>query len=279
MTKKKFDVLKDIVNNTSKSSNKPITILPELKSFILPLTIEEYARLEDSIIKEGCRDKIVVWEREKDLVIVDGYNRYDICTKNNIQFEIDPKEFQNIEDVQDWMINNQLGRRNLTPELKSYYRGLQYHREKSKHGGKRQASSQNENLKTSERLAELYKVSKNTILRDEEFALGVDKLAANHPEIKKKILMREVDINLGTIRKMAKEQDDKEIETLINFILEHSEEEERKIEKKEYIDRELNKYRKELIEIINKYLKEKDIDALKKSFLNYLKTIEKKFDS
>lgn len=274
MTKKRFDVLSNIVNNTSKYTNKPITILPELKLFILPLTEEEYLRLEDSIIKEGCRDKLVMWEREKDLVIADGYNRYEICTKHNIPFDIEIKDFKDIEEVQDWMINNQLGRRNLTPELKSYYRGLQYHREKNRHGGKREASSQNENLKTSDRLAELYKVSKNTILRDEQFALGIDKLAEKSPEAKNKILKGEIKLGLGTIRRLSK--DEEELDTLLNFILEKTEDE-IKLEKKEYIDRELNKYRKELVEIINKYLIERDIHTLKKSILDYLKILEKKF--
>src|SRR5207245_518324 len=51
-----------------------ITINEELRSYIDPLTVNEYAALERSILAEGCRDALVLWGE----VLIDGHNRYAI---------------------------------------------------------------------------------------------------------------------------------------------------------------------------------------------------------
>lgn len=71
-------------------------------------------------------------------------------------------------------------------------RGKRYNLEKSSHGGDRKSNPQSEDLKTSEKLADEYKVSRATIERDAKFAEAVDVLATNVGEdIKKKILVRD----------------------------------------------------------------------------------------
>jgi len=82
----------------------------ELRKLIPPLTKEEFFILEKSIKNEGCRDPIVIWND----VIVDGHNRFEICTKHNIPYKTIQKNFDSIEEVKIWMIDNQSGRRNLT---------------------------------------------------------------------------------------------------------------------------------------------------------------------
>lgn len=81
----------------------------EFQSLIPPLTYEEKKMLEESILSEGCRDAIVVWND----TIIDGHNRYEICTKHGIPFETVSREFENRNDVIEWIIKNQFGRRNL----------------------------------------------------------------------------------------------------------------------------------------------------------------------
>ncbi|KKL16247.1 hypothetical protein LCGC14_2497510, partial [marine sediment metagenome] len=46
-------------------------------------------------------------------IIVDGHNRYEICTKENIKFKTINKKFKDKNEVIIWMIDNQLGRRNI----------------------------------------------------------------------------------------------------------------------------------------------------------------------
>ena len=81
----------------------------EFQSLIPPLTYEEKKMLEESILSEGCRDAIVVWND----TIIDGHNRYEICKKHGIPFETVSREFEDRNDVIEWIIKNQFGRRNL----------------------------------------------------------------------------------------------------------------------------------------------------------------------
>ena len=86
----------------------------EFKSLIPALTNDEYKQLEENIISEGCRDALVTWND----TLVDGNNRYEICTKNNIPFKTVAIEFENREEVIEWIIKNQFGRRNLSKSVR-----------------------------------------------------------------------------------------------------------------------------------------------------------------
>ena len=114
-----------------------LKINEELRDLIPPLTKDEYKLLEESIINEGCRDKLITW----DDTIVDGHNRYEICQKNGIDFRVEDRDFENIEAVKLWMIDNQKGRRNLTDgwkwELAQSKKKIleERGRENLKHGG------------------------------------------------------------------------------------------------------------------------------------------------
>ena len=81
----------------------------EFKGLIPPLTDEEYKGLEESILKDGCRDALVLWGD----TLIDGHNRYEICTRHNIPFKTVQKEFTSRDEVMLWMLQNQLARRNL----------------------------------------------------------------------------------------------------------------------------------------------------------------------
>ena len=76
---------------------------------IPPLTEAEYHGLKDSIVAEGCRDALIVW---KD-ILVDGHNRFKICTEHGLSFQVLQKEFADRDAVKLWMLGNQLGCRNL----------------------------------------------------------------------------------------------------------------------------------------------------------------------
>jgi len=57
---------------------------------------EELSRLEISLKAEGCREALIVWEG----VLIDGHNRYEICSKNDIPFEISERFFESRDDAQ-----------------------------------------------------------------------------------------------------------------------------------------------------------------------------------
>lgn len=87
-----------------------MTVNEELRRLIPKLKDDEFSSLEKSIIAEGCRDALVTW----DGTLIDGHNRYEICTKHGIEFETIEKNFNTLDDVKIWMIENQAGRRNIT---------------------------------------------------------------------------------------------------------------------------------------------------------------------
>lgn len=94
-----------------------IVVNAELQAYIDPLTADEHAALERSLLEEGCRDALVLWGD----VLVDGHNRYALCQKHNLPFQtVQNPRFQTIDDVHLWMINQHLARRSVS----NFQRGL-----------------------------------------------------------------------------------------------------------------------------------------------------------
>lgn len=90
----------------------------EFRSIIPPLEPAELSLLEESILEDGVRDAIITWNG----YIVDGHNRYDICTKHSINdYRVIEKHFPSKEDVKVWIKKNQIARRNLPPYLRAEY--------------------------------------------------------------------------------------------------------------------------------------------------------------
>ncbi len=170
---------------------KELKINPEFQDLIPKLKQEEFDLLEESIIEEGCRDAIVIWNG----TVIDGHNRYEICKKHNIEFDVTRKEFDSEEQVKDWIDANQLGRRNLTPDQMRYIRGRRYERLKKPKGGtganQHVQIAQNGPSATAEKLAKEHGVSRNTIKRDSEFYKEVEELKKVRPEDAKKIISGE----------------------------------------------------------------------------------------
>jgi DNA modification methylase len=87
-----------------------IQIKQEFKKLIPALSAEEFKQLEQNCLTEGIREKIITWND----FIIDGHNRYEIATRWNLDYQTESKRFNNENDVREWMINNQFGRRNLS---------------------------------------------------------------------------------------------------------------------------------------------------------------------
>jgi site-specific DNA-methyltransferase (adenine-specific) len=84
----------------------------EFKDLIPELQEEEFRQLESNLLNEGWRanERIIIWNG----TIIDGHNRYAICQKNNIEFKTSEKKFKDKNEAIIWIIENQLGRRNLS---------------------------------------------------------------------------------------------------------------------------------------------------------------------
>ena len=128
---------------------KPM-IDPDFSALIPPLSQDEYKQLEKNILKEGIRHNLVVWEG----ILLDGHNRLRIALKHGLTYGVDNITLKDRDAAQAWMVDNQLGRRNLTPAQRDYLLGLRYRQEKKSHGGVRHeiASGHTVHLKTAEQM-------------------------------------------------------------------------------------------------------------------------------
>lgn len=178
-----------------------IKINKEFQALIPPLSPEELTQLEANILRDGIRDPLVVWKKEADeFILVDGHNRYQIAQKHGLKFEVEEKEFENEEQVKEWMILHQFGRRNLSNyqrsvlalKLEEVFRVKA--KEKQIEGGKNKVVQNSEQAKPMERktiseVAKIANVSHDTISR-------VKQIEAKAPEeIKEKLATGEVSIN------------------------------------------------------------------------------------
>ena len=170
---------------------KNIIIDEEFKGLLPELDKETYAMLEENLLQNGCRDSLVLWGD----TLIDGHNRFEICTKHGIPYNTIDKEFETREDVIIWMVSTQISRRNLTPKQLSNYRGLHYLADKKIQGINNQYTLKSEKRhsdvfqkSTAVRLSEQYNVSSRTIDRDAKFAAALKAVGEISPEAKRLIL-------------------------------------------------------------------------------------------
>ena len=92
-----------------------IIIDKEFQALIPPLSDDEFRQLEENCIRDGIRDPLVTWPQDDGTeILIDGHNRWKISAKNSgIPFEVVQKSFKSREDAEEWILKNQLGRRNI----------------------------------------------------------------------------------------------------------------------------------------------------------------------
>jgi len=164
-----------------------VRIDEEFRSLMLPLKKHERDQLEENIKEHGCRDPLVVWND----TLIDGHNRYEICTRNGIDYNTVTMEFNDREAVKDWIDKNQLGRRNITPDWTRYVIGRLYERTKKANDGSRgnqwtRATDQIDTSQTADRIAKDHGVAPATVKRAAKFAREVDA----SPELKQALVDR-----------------------------------------------------------------------------------------
>lgn len=97
-----------------------IIVDAEFAALIPPLSAEERQQLEENIVEHGgARDPLVVWASKGTLTLLDGHNRYEICTRLELHFEIEEMRFSDRSHAEEWIIRNQFGRRNLSAYVRT----------------------------------------------------------------------------------------------------------------------------------------------------------------
>lgn len=170
-----------------------LDIKKKFKELIPALTAEEFKQLEDNCLAEGIREKIITWNG----FIIDGHNRYEIATRWNLEYETESKSFKDENEVREWMILNQFGRRNLS----NYQRSVlaleleEVFKEKAKENQIRkpesviQKSEEQKPIVTIKEVAKVANVSHDTIAKVKHIE------AKATPEVKAQLSTGEVSIN------------------------------------------------------------------------------------
>ncbi len=96
-----------------------LEIYPMFRDLLPPLVGAELEHLEKSVLEDGIREPLIIWNGK----LVDGHHRYEFAQNYDLPFEVVEKEFIDEDAVCEWMIVNQLGRRNLEPQNKTLYIG------------------------------------------------------------------------------------------------------------------------------------------------------------
>ena len=92
------------------SGEKTPVILPEFANLLPPLTDEQLSLLEEDIRENGCYSPIIANE---EFVIVDGHNRFALCEKLGVPYQIAVFHFEDTLEAMQWALDTQKGRRNL----------------------------------------------------------------------------------------------------------------------------------------------------------------------
>jgi len=186
--------IKKTVLKVETSILENIRIYEELKEFIAPLSEEEIQRLENNILQEGIRDPLILWKNNDHYVLIDGHNRYAIAQKHGLDFPYKTMEFENKEEVEIWMVNNQLGRRNISSVQRRYLLGQKYETEKRMHGTNRfmMLLEQEENKgKTKEKIAQEENISESTVMRAAKLYRAINLLSGQDKAVRNKLLTYE----------------------------------------------------------------------------------------
>ena len=194
----------------------------EFRIYLPKLDKVTYEGLERKLLEQGARDPLVLWNG----ILIDGYNRFKICTEHDIPFTTVSLEFDSREDVLDWIIENQLERRNLTPLEFSHYRGMLFNSKKRVQGTNNRYADKSKNPQnegklgrsaTAREIGDRFKVSKATIERDGRMAEAIIAIAEVSLDAKQKVLSGEVPIDRSKLQRLSKASKE-EIEDVANQI-------------------------------------------------------------
>lgn len=147
-------------------------ISKRLKDLLPSLTKEEREQLKANIEADGrVTDPILYWNDGKKNVVVDGMHRFDIARRGDIPWKSEPILIgDTYEDVEVWMLNRQLGRRNLlSPQAIRKVRGELYNKLKRKDGGHGDQGAGRQNVgpkPAAETVAKAAGVNTRTVERD-----------------------------------------------------------------------------------------------------------------
>lgn len=178
-----------------------------IKSLILPLSDKEYKDLEKSIVEDGCRTPIVIWRG----IIVDGHNRYEICTRRMIPFCVNVKKFNSFDEALAWVCAKQLERRNITEEMRKYLIGKQSDSEKNVYNLRNVSESSHPETRrqSNSQIARDNHIARSSVEKYAIYARAIDIIRKKNKELAYKILSGEYKLSQASVVSLSKLSDER----------------------------------------------------------------------
>lgn len=196
-------------------AQQQFSIDPEFENKIPPIGDDEFKQLRENILAAGeVYEPLVVWNG----TLVDGHNRWKVIQENhNIKWRVRTMDFPDKWAAFEWMYKNQLGRRNLTDEQRTYTIGKMKEARKQSVG----APAENKNAQkqmhqngvivsdghkhgTASAIAFELGIGRNTVDRAEKFAKGVDALREVSPVAADKVLSGKANVTKQDVAEIGK---------------------------------------------------------------------------
>ena len=193
----------------------------ELKNKIPPLSADEFKKLEENIVSDGeVIEPLILWND----TIIDGHHRWEIIQRHpEIPYKVKHMEFPDKWAAIVWMCRNQLGRRNLTEEQRTYLLGKEYEAQKktiSNPRGKNQFSEVGYHYdtqpkdRTRDLIAKEHGLGSSTVIRAEQFSQSVDNAEGFSPGFREGILSGEIKAPKNVITELRNVPETKKVEAI-----------------------------------------------------------------
>lgn len=180
-----------------KKFNLPQLIIDtEFRRLFFNKSNEKIQKLKTSILSNGCINPLHVWNG----ILLDGYDRYEICLDNDIPFEICEINFKNRNEVIEWICLNQLNRKDLTLKMKAYLIGKLFLTQRSL--GIKKGISGNDIIK---KIAADYNKHTSTIWKYSMLSRKIDELEDDYTDYINDVLAEKISVPYYKMCKLTAE--------------------------------------------------------------------------
>lgn len=200
----------------SRNMQVPFRIDPEFEGKIPKIGEDEFKQLRENILSiMEVTEPLTIWNG----ILIDGHNRWKVIQESpEVKWRTREMNFPDKWAAFEWMYKNQLGRRNLTDEQRTYTIGKMKEARKKSIGGQganqhtvKEQLPQNgvvakKKYGTAAAIAREIGVGRNTVDRAEKFAKGVDVLRNVSPEAADKVLEGKSKITKTEVADLAKSE-------------------------------------------------------------------------
>lgn len=188
---------------------------PEFRRLSVPLSPEEENRLENSLLREGCREPIAVWHG----CILDGHKRYEICSYEEMEYETVEMNFATKDDALLWVCKNHLATVNPNSTVFRYLLGKRYVLEREMYKKNPEKIHINYVKKVARvgavcgTLAEETSMNPGTVRKYGTLALQLDRIAEKDMAMFEAILAEKIPLTYGKVIKYSEMEPAKLIST------------------------------------------------------------------